>query len=338
MAKDTKIEWADDSVNFWWGCVEVGPGCDNCYAREWAKKCGRDVWGAYEPRWVLPKAFARLKSFQAQAAAEGKRRRVFLNSMSDLAEILPVIHPQFDEIRKVQHAALLEMGSGKYPDLDLIWLTKRIGNVAKVVPAGWLEGKWPANLWMVPTITNQKEADRDIPKLLALPSPVKGLSMEPLLGPVDLTKLFGTAVHSIQPGSMVSSFTPDGVTVAFTPTQTSTLVNWVIVGGESGPNARPMHPQWARDLRDQCQAAGVPFFFKQWGEWCPGTIVADFMPISLEAAWIDDHEARILHTRRVPATEEMHWEDEPDVYRLGKHRAGRQLDGRTWDEFPEVAL
>jgi protein gp37 len=123
------------------------------------------------------------------------------------------------------------------PNLDWLLVTKRIGNAAKMAEVA---GGWPSNVWLGATIVNQAEADRDVPKLRAIEGPrFRFLSMEPLLEQV-----------------------------AFDPCDLSSL-DWVIVGGESGPGARPMHPDWARSLRDQCAVAFVPFLFKQWGEWAP---------------------------------------------------------------------
>jgi hypothetical protein len=112
-------------------------------------------------------------------------------------------------------------------------------------------------------------------------------------------------------------------------------LDWVICGGESGPGARPMHPDWARSLRDQCQAATVPFFFKQWGEWCPGEQVIAARGVCKTATWFDGHW--VFDSENL-AADEGHIDDEPDVYRVGKHAAGCLLDGREWKEFPEVRL
>jgi protein gp37 len=143
------------------------------------------------------------------------------------------------------------------------------------------------NVWIGATVVNQEEADRDIPKLLSVPAAKRFLSMEPLLGPVDLTNyLAANALHEIDGGPRL---------------------DWVIVGGESGPKARPMHPDWARSLRNQCQAAGVPFLFKQWGEFAPN--------------WFNDDA-----NQKIPGSE---W-----IERMGKKVAGRLLDGREWNGFP----
>ena len=172
-------------------------------------------------------------------------------------------------------------------------------------PLAW---PWP-NVWLGATIVNQEEADRDIPKLLAVPAAKRFLSMEPLLGPVDLTDL----VQPVGPGEHHYSALDCDVEPEDNEWRGATI-DWVIVGGESGPGARPMHPQWARDLRDQCAAAGVPFLFKQWGEWAPATLL----------------DAGPAHARA-----EVHHFGDCDIFKVGKKAAGRLLDGIEHNGFPE---
>ena len=160
----------------------------------------------------------------------------------------------------------------------------------------------PANVWIGATVVNQEEADRDIPKLLAVPAAKRFLSVEPLLEPVDL-------------GFDLPWRTPN--------------IDWVIVGGESGPNARPMHPDWARSLRDQCDAAGVAFMFKQWGEWHP--------------AMGDTSQGRLAVCKRTGGSFHISAGEYPrmfdmldrcQMHRVGKKAAGRLLDGREWNGVP----
>ena len=172
----------------------------------------------------------------------------------------------------------------------------------------WLEGTPPANVWIGATVVNQEEADRDIPKLLAVPAAKRFLSMEPLLGPVDLS----------------------GYLCDFDLGQGSSWGNlhWVIVGGESGPHARPMHPDWARSLRDQCVAAGVPFHFKQWGEWAPADVITGG-DLGGELK-----RGTVMHLHAPGNPEGYFRHGDAYVRRMGKKRAGRMLDGREWDEVP----
>lgn len=188
--------------------------------------------------------------------------------------------------------------------------------------------EWPwQNVWIGATITNQEEANRDIPKLLDTPARVRFLSMEPLLGPVDLTRL-----HSPDPESRSTAFidalrggvhgivptTGERSRIAHHPLE---RIDWVIVGGESGPNARPMHPDWARSLRDQCAVAVAPFLFKQWGEWLPVHATGTAIP-----------GCGATPTRE-PA---FRFEHGHHFTKVGKKAAGRLLDGVLHDGFPEV--
>jgi len=178
-------------------------------------------------------------------------------------------------------------------------LTKRPERILANLPSDWGNG-YP-NVWIGVTVEDQAAADKRIPLLLQVPAAVRFLSCEPLLGSVDLG-LIGTC-----PKDWGLGYSPVG-----------SHLHWVIAGGESGPNARPMHPDWARTLRDQCQAAGVAFFFKQWGEWAPGGDF-EFIPASVS----HDFDGSVQG-------------DDAQVWRVGKKAAGRELDGRTWDEMPEV--
>lgn len=156
---------------------------------------------------------------------------------------------------------------------------------------------WPLpNVWLGTSVENQAAADDRIPHLLRTPAAVRWVSCEPLLGAVDISDHFYSGCHC--------NARSVGECFCF-PRR---LLHWVVAGGESGPKARPMHPEWARSLRDQCQEAGVPFHFKQWGEWAPARPGARGFP--------------------------KHWSGQGWMHRFGKKAAGRRLDGRTWDEEP----
>jgi protein gp37 len=182
------------------------------------------------------------------------------------------------------------------PNLDWLLLTKRIGNVPAMVSI--IPGHLPANVWLGATIVNQAEADRDIPKLLAVPARVRFLSMEPLLGPVDLAhiEVWGGDAEIYPLKSTADCVDDEGEPAADIPP-----LDWVIVGGESGPGARSMRPAWARSLRDQCEAAGVPFLFKQWGDWLPakeGRSITGRMLVLEGSAPFTDHLARLARRRQ----------------------------------------
>ncbi len=320
MAENTKIEWTDHTFNPWEGCQKVGPGCDHCYAETRnARFAGGTAinWGPGAPRrrtsasnWELPKRWnAQSDTFMAQ---HGRRQRVFCASLADV----------FDNAVDPQWRADLFALIAATPNLDWLLLTKRIGNVRGML-AELAHGNDPdlslldmmplPNVWIGATITSQAEADRDIPKLLKVPARVRFLSMEPLLGPVDLTGEWLTAKLGAYPFKGLASEHR---------TRLVDLLDWVIVGGESGPNARPMHPDWARSLRDQCKAAGVPFLFKQWGEWA-------------EASASPSHAYAISPTGAKRLCEGTHAMCEALMVKVGKKAAGRTLDGRTWDGMPQ---
>lgn len=303
MSANTKIEWADHTFNPWIGCSKISPGCDHCYAElERATKALGVVWGSNQARhrtaagnWALPKRWnSQADAFMAQ---HGRRQRVFCASLADVFD--NAVDPQW-------RADLFELIEAT-PNLDWLLLTKRIGNVERMVPEAtdlieygegwqsmWGQGVWPTNVWLGATIIDQAEADRDIPKLLSVPAAKRFLSMEPLLGPVSFEGLWVPHANPAMHENMLEA------------------LDWVIVGGESGPNARPMHPDWARSLRDQCEAAGVPFLFKQWGEW---------LPTDAEDQPVYRGEHRYIGRR---------WH----AFKVGKATAGRLLDGRTWDGTP----
>ena len=304
MSQDSKIEWTDHTFNPWEGCQRVGPGCDHCYAetRNARYSGGQAInWGPSAPRrrtsvsnWNLPRRWnAQAEAFQAQ---HGRRQRVFCASLADVFD-----NAVSREWRDDLAALILDT-----PDLDWLLLTKRIGNAGAMLGEMFLDGP-PANVWLGATVVNQAEADRDILKLLRIPASVRFLSMEPLLGPVSFEGFFAN------PSNIA-----DG-------TNALEELDWVIAGGESGPGARPTHPNWHRELRDQCEAVGTPFLFKQWGEFAPALSGLHFHPL----------EGCPQFRPRAAGQDTHDFGDGYGAVRIGKKAAGRQLDGKTWDEFPE---
>lgn len=326
MSANTNIEWCDHTFNPWIGCTKVGPGCDHCYAETLMDHRMHKVqWGPKGERvrtssknWNDPVRWnAQADAFTAQ---HGRRQRVFCASLADV----------FDNAVPVQWRRDLFDLIATTPNLDWLLLTKRIGSARSLYAGAYLDSArpWPAHIWLGATITSQEEADRDIPKLLAVPARGRFLSMEPLLGPVDLTELQPPGIERVWLDSLRGRAAPLGGSQPSSPTA---RIDWVIAGGESGPGARPMHPGWARDLRDQCAAAGVPFLFKQWGEWTPGENV-DRKRGTVDTAYLEDDGWHIFKENL--ATADGHIDDEPDLYRIGKKDAGRLLDGCTYDGFP----
>jgi len=204
---------------------------------------------------------------------------------------------------------------------------------------------WPLpNVWLGTSVEDQPSADARIPLLLDTPAAIRFISAEPLLGPVDLTEI------TTPDGSIWNSMDRHEAKHAAHEGDVSTILDWVIVGGESGPDARPMHPDWARTLRDQCAAADIAFFFKQWGEWLPWqTADAPFFQ-SQNGGYVDGHVAPWIDSDGDGLYEDpacKTWdvdygdlEDDSDLVlleRTGKKAAGRTLDGQTHDAFPDTA-
>lgn len=237
------------------------------------------------------------------------RRRVFCASLADVFD--NEVDPQW----RLDLFDLIECT----PNLDWLLLTKRIGNVASMVSARW-NHRLPDNVWLGATVCNQEEAERDIPKLLAVNARVRFVSIEPMLGPIDFSRMWiefkNPAIHQ----------------------NILERIDWVIVGGESGLNARPMHPWWVMNLRDQCVALSVPFLFKQWGEWVQvahceelqgdGLYTPDCTGYRYQRTFCSLDGARFSDCRVAP-------DGVVTLDRCGKRIAGRLLNGREWNEFPQ---
>lgn len=248
MGADSKIEWTDHTFNPWVGCTKISPGCDHCYAEGWAKRSGLVKWGGTRRRtsaayWRQP-----LK-WNAEAQRVRRRLRVFCASLADVFDKDVPLEWRTDLFRMI-HAT---------PALDWLLLTKRIGNVLPSLKALGCD-RLPENVWLGITVVSQEEADRDIPKLLAAPAWMRFLSCEPLLGPLDLTHLAATVERSTLYNLNCLNAQYEWSGPGAHPT-----VDWVIVGGESGPSARPFTLGWGKDIVRQCRAADVPVFVKQVG-------------------------------------------------------------------------
>lgn len=231
MGTSTNISWTDHTFNPWWGCTKVSPACDNCYAEAFAKRTGHDVWGKQADR-----RFFGEKHWNEPRKWSG---RVFCASMADVFEPLSRLNPWRQKLW-----GLIE----ETPGLTWQLLTKRPEQVCRLVPPNWLRA-WPGHVWVGTTVEDQHEANLRIPRLLEAPAAVRFLSCEPLLGRVRIQR----ALDPLDIGGRWSIGD----------------IGWVIAGGESGPRHRPFDLDHARDLRDQCARAGVPFFFKQVGGRTP---------------------------------------------------------------------
>ena len=284
----TKIEWTNETWNPIVGCSKVSEGCRNCYAERMAKRLKAIGKPQYqnvvdEKGWtgktVMP------PSIKNPMHTMKKPRMIFVCSMSDL------FHETVEE--SWIDAVMMTIGIAKQHTYQI--LTKRPVRMFQYFSSRTV----PDNVWLGVTAENQAAADERIPHLLTIPAKVRFVSVEPMLGPVDVWQWLGgdrdiKGDHHYNHG-----------------------LDWIIVGGESGPNARPMHPDWARGLRDQCQAAGVSYFFKQWGEWLPSRY-----------PWYSDDgiDPKGGHT----------FDDGTQMVRVGKKAAGHLLDGVEWRQMPEV--
>lgn len=292
--ENSKIEWTDHTWNPWIGCTKVSPGCQHCYAEALMDgRFGRVQWGPQGTR-VRTSAANWRKPLQwnKRAEEEGVRYRVFCASLADVFERKGSQRKEMAEWRHDLFAMIEQT-----PNLDWLLLTKRPENVNDMIFQEW-QTFLPSNVWIGTSVENQEQADKRIPELLSIPAAVRFLSVEPLLGPVSIAEYYQ------EEGKGTYSLWID-------------YLDWVIVGGESGPNARPMHPDWVRSIRDQCQAADVPFLFKQWGEFAPA--LSTDHPINLggsEYVWTPDKNDGYL------------------MNRIGKHAAGRLLDGQEWNGYP----
>ena len=298
----SKIEWTGKTWNPVVGCDKVSEGCKNCYAIRMAYRLMNNPNTAvkYEGTAIRTPGGAlnwtgRVNVLQSEFGKplDNKKPTVyFVNSMSDLFhEIIPfeIIDSIFDT-----------MDAANWHSFQV--LTKRPKRMVeffnwKAAGNGFKFTEWPLkNVWVGVSVEHQKAADERIPLLLQVPAAVRFLSCEPLLGEVDLTKYL--------------------LSLEFEGIKACTGVNWVICGGESGYGARPMHPDWARSLRDQCKAAAVPFFFKQWGEWKP----------------VKEH---INEAQYTGGSGDIHFDNPVSFDKVGKKKAGRCLDGQLYDEMPK---
>lgn len=353
MARDSAIEWTDATFNPLIGCAKVSPACDHCYAEVSTPARSLGIgWGAGQPRrrtapsnWAQPRRWNAKPFYECPAcgwrgddpagmfcprcpehddvyALRDARRRVFCASLAD------VFDNEVDPAWRADLFALIEAT----PNLDWLLLTKRIGNVKRMAPVSWLggpvqhgpdptniHGGWPPNVWIGATVCNQDELERDAPKLIELRAAVRFLSIEPMLGPMNLERFLRKRTTHGRYNCAGDFVMPPSI-------------DWVIVGGESGHGARPMHPAWPDAIREQCATEGVPFLFKQWGHWRPAMEAGDFL-----------REDGVLVDYRNGQVEPRDGKRGPEMYPVGKKAAGRML-GRwtgggpfaTYTEYPKT--
>ena len=315
MSDRSKIEWCDTTWNPISGCTKISQGCKNCYAAELHNR----RYKAYMRGAKLPEQYAKpfgeiqLHEDRLEMPLHWKKpRRIFVNSTSDLFhEDVPdeFIWKVFSVMAAAENHTFLILT--KRPERMDDYLCQWEFNFPVLYQTDTILHSWPLpNVWLGVSVENQAAADERIPLLLKTPAAVRFVSVEPMLEKVDLTRVHDETTHTYFDvlGGSRFDYGLDGHGIA-SPTRNK--INWVICGGESGSGARPMHPDWARSLRDQCRLADIPFFFKQWGEWSS-----------------DYPQGRNL------ANTEMTYADGMTYYRLGKKNTGRLLDGREWDEYP----
>lgn len=299
MAENSKIEWTDHTFNPWIGCTKVSTGCANCYAeaQNEYRRWNGGTWGVGASRRVTSEAnWRQPKQWNRAAQQKGQRYRVFSASLADVFD---------SEAPKDAQSRLFDLIE-ETPNLDWLLLTKRPQNAKDFLEARYgapfFTDGLPANIRLGTSAENQAAFDERVAILLQMPVP-NFLSIEPLLGNIDLR--------------LTNPSSKGGVSTAVP------AIDWVIVGGESGRGSRPMHPAWALSIRDQCVAAGVPFFFKQWGEWAPSK----------------DHRDHVTGRRNTQTLGFNGKDSSPDacsvtMVRVGKKTAGRLLDGRPWNGLP----
>lgn len=297
MGDQTGISWAHKTFNGWKGCAKKSAACRFCYAERDTHRWGMDVWGVKKPRIITADSTWRKPLvWNRQVAETGETCRVFAFSWADVFED----HPDVVEARQ-RFFDLIE----RTPALTWMLLTKRPENIGAMAPR-WAGG-WPPNVWLGVTAEMQRFADERVPLLVQHPAAVRFVSAGPTLGAIDLRPW----IHQL---------------------------SWVITEGESGPlsKIRPSHPQWFRDLRDQCVAASVAYHHKQNGEWSS--------PDELDTAGMDDvawneRGLTIWPGGRIAAGPAGTAVDGSEIlWPVGRKVAGRLLDGKVWAQFPDEDL
>lgn len=291
MGENSKIEWTDHTFNPWTGCTKVSPACANCYAEAWAKRTGIVKWGdSAERRRTSDANWRQPLIWDREAAAAGEIRRVFCASLADVGEDRPELKPWRKELMQLVM---------RTRNLFWLFLTKRPENMPRLLGEAARGMHWNTrNHLGIGTTVESKDYVRRIDYLMHCRpwASVLFLSCEPLLSEIDLFPW----LHAVDE------------TAGF---DYNMGIDWVIAGGESGPRARPSHPDWFRSLRDQCVEAGVPFHFKQWGEFAA-------FPHGIGPA---------------PSRHSINLQTKAGLMvanRVGKKAAGRLLDGVEWNQFP----
>lgn len=310
MGLNTEISWTEHTLNLFRGCTKVSPLCDHCYAEREGKRWGIE-WGNGAPRVVTKSWRSSLNKMRKAAIASGHKHRVFVGSMMDIAEKSMPTDQEGVMTGQIRDEFFKMVPD--YPELNFLLLSKRPSNYKTVLPPEWFNGRSPANVMFGISVGTQKEADHLIPLFIEC-TPAgsqRFVSMEPLLERVTLPfALFGG-------------------------------IDWVIVGGESGPGARPMHPGWVTEIKNFCAESNIPLLFKQWGEYspdkpdggCKSFTFGDKFPLP---GAIEPHTVTggvPMVDTSVPVNLKLQLRE--TVYRVGKKAAGRKLYGVEYNGYPE---
>ncbi|WP_421925526.1 phage Gp37/Gp68 family protein [Neoaquamicrobium sediminum] len=373
MAEHSTIEWTDATWNPVTGCSIVSPGCANCYAMKLAgtrlkhhpSRAGLTVDSKNGPVWNGKVRFN--EQWLDQPLRWRRPRMIFVCAHGDLFhedvpdEWIDRVYAGMAETWWHTYQVLTKRSARMRAYFAAEDLRDRIGEIQRKALGDncaytnvGLDAPWPLpHVWLGVSAERQKEADERIPDLLATSAAIRFLSAEPLLGPIDLSAIRWqdedaeirynalTAEAWVENSDSASAYTDecDG----------NTRLDWVIAGGESGDRANPMHPGWARALRDQCVAADVPFFFKQWGNWSAVSqmseeqIDACYPPLSERHPDATRHplvDECVLHAdgsrhRHVDRNAFLQGTGAMTMFEVGKKRAGRLLDGVKHDGMPQ---
>ncbi|MCA0025512.1 MULTISPECIES: phage Gp37/Gp68 family protein [unclassified Mesorhizobium] len=364
MADKSAIEWTDATwtpirARYWeiqkdgsgkerigWHCEHASEGCRFCYAEGFNRRLGTGL--DFKPGELFREEKRGYKNGEVKLFLDEemltaplrwkKPRMIFVCSMTDLfADFVPDewIDRMFAVMARSRHhtfqvltkrAARMRAYLARFKPDGQGWITPN-GEDGYQSRAPLDPKRWPLpNVWLGVSAERQQEADERIPELLATPAAIRFVSAEPLLGPIDFYETSAAMPvegHSWKNGPILQG------------------VDWIIAGGESGPSARPMHPAWARSIRDQCHAAGVSFFFKQWGEWAPqigavdGWMIDDDPEISRfdHREWENERWSEPFRPMWCD-WQDGNYDEEQCVSRIGKKRAGRLLDGVEHNAMP----
>jgi protein gp37 len=342
---DTKIVWKGEptkvipgaTFNPWWGCQKVSRACKNCYAEHLSDvRMGNHCWGPNSTRKKFgDKHWNEPLKWNKECQKLGIKRKVFSGSMCDIFEDHPDVIEERERLFRLINAT---------PYLNWLLLTKRPENILKMLPAHWKspDGKtWdvPTNIWFGTTVENQEEAEKRVRPLIGVKM-VTGriifLSMEPLMGPVDLEQ-------NVFPDRLIRNVSEEN------RTKWLDVIDWVIAGGESGAPEKvdPSHPYWFISLRDQCKKYRVPFFFKQWGTFYTWSMsLTDRQPHFKmyhdyqhfkSKDWVEHGDKCVSLSGKICKIGKDFQDCEYPVAimnPIGKKKAGRVLEGQVYNEMP----